>query len=54
MAIANDMHAQLTVVMENDFVRLPAGLQYSDYVEPNQQSQYTVLFTEDSKVDIVI
>ncbi|CAK90233.1 unnamed protein product (macronuclear) [Paramecium tetraurelia] len=49
-----ELHGQLTVVLENDFVKLPAGVQYSDYVEKQSSSQFSIFFTQDSKIEIFI
>ncbi|CAD8088967.1 unnamed protein product [Paramecium primaurelia] len=50
----SELHGQLTVVLENDFVKLPAGVQYSDYVEKQSSSQFSIFFTQDSKIEIFI
>ncbi|CAD8086724.1 unnamed protein product [Paramecium primaurelia] len=50
----SELHGQLTVVLDNDFVKLPAGVQYSDYVEKQSSSQFSIFFTQDSKIEIFI
>ncbi|CAK88562.1 unnamed protein product (macronuclear) [Paramecium tetraurelia] len=50
----SELQGQLTVVLDNDFVKLPAGVQYSDYVENKRSSQFSISYTQDSKIEIFI
>ncbi|KAM3137107.1 hypothetical protein pb186bvf_010835 [Paramecium bursaria] len=50
----NEINGYISILLEDDFMRLPSGLLVEDGIEKEKHSQYSIQFQQGQRVDVLI